>query len=263
MPYITAVSKIDFPNKIKQQEVKEFALTFFKPHFQKIEKLMPIFDNTEIESRNLCSTLASYSLNTSFEKNNAEYIRITLDYSIQAIETCLIKANINKDELTDIIFISSTGIATPSLDALIVNKLRLNTNINRMSVFGLGCAGGVSGMAKANKIAVANPDAVVLLVAAELCSLTFLNTDFSKSNFIASSLFSDGIATCIIKGDNSKTENQIKIIGSGSKLYYDSLDVMGWEFLDKGFKVLFSQDIPTIIHKNVLTDICFPPILRQ
>lgn len=251
MSFIAAVSKIDLPNLVEQQEVKEFAKEFFLPHFPQAERLMNVFDNTEIKFRNFCKPLESYALHNSFQKKNAEYVRYALEYSIHAIEECLTKANLKKEEVTDIIFVSSTGLATPSIDALIVNKLRLNPHINRMAVFGLGCAGGVSGMAKANAFAQANPDAIVLLVAVELCSLTFLSSDFSKSNFVASSLFSDGIVACIIKGDNYKTGHQIKFIGSGSKLYYDSLDVMGWEFLDTGFKVLFSSDIPTIINKNI------------
>jgi alkylresorcinol/alkylpyrone synthase len=91
----------------------------------------------------------------------------------------------------------------------------------------------------------------------ELCSLTFLRNDYSKSNFIGSSLFADGVAACLITGDNhtNKTKNTITFLGAQSKLYYDTLDVMGWEFLDEGFKVLFSQDIPTIISKNIYGDI--------
>ncbi len=255
MPYLATVSKVEFPYKVSQQKVKEFAKELFLPSFPPAEKMMSVFDNTEIKFRNFCKPLDSYAQNNSFQKKNTEYVRSALDYSIQAIEECLTKAKIKKEEVTDIIFVSSTGLATPSIDALIVNKLRLNPHTNRMSIFGLGCAGGVSGMAKANALAKANPDAIVLLVAVELCSLTFLSTDFSKSNFVASSLFSDGVAACLVKGDNYKTGQQIKFIGSGSKLYYDSLDVMGWEFLDNGFKVLFSQSIPEIINKNIKEDI--------
>ncbi|MES2810061.1 MAG: 3-oxoacyl-[acyl-carrier-protein] synthase III C-terminal domain-containing protein, partial [Bacteroidota bacterium] len=93
-------------------------------------------------------------------------------------------------------------------------------------------------------------------VAVELCSLTLIKSDYSKSNFIGSSLFSDGIAAVIIKGDSYAQSNQkIDYIASSSKLYYDSLDVMGWDFKDTGFKVLFSKDIPTFIHENVKHDI--------
>jgi len=256
MPFIAAVSKIDFPFKVAQEEVKEYAKSFFFTSFPAIEKMLPAFDNTEIKTRNFCNPLNYYETLSGFEMSNKEYIRCALHYSILAIEECITSAAIDKSEITDIIFISSTGLSTPGLDALIVNKMRLNKNINRMSIFGLGCAGGVSGFAKANAFAKANPDAIVLIVTVELCSLTFLKTDFSKSNFIGSSLFSDGIAASIIKGDPHFMEGpRINIVDSQSKLYYDSLDVMGWDFLDSGFKVIFSRDIPSIIHKNIRGDV--------
>jgi len=257
MPSLAAVSIIDFPFKVDQQKVKQFAKDLFAPSFPQVEKMMSAFDNTEIKTRNFCKPLDYYSRHHIFQEQNAEYIRISLEYSVKAIEESISSAQINKEEITDIIFISTTGLSTPSLDALIINEMKLNQNISRIPVFGLGCAGGVAGFSKASILAKANPDAVVLLVAVELCSLTFLRNDYSKSNFIGASLFADGVAACIITGDNrsNKTKNAITFLAAQSKLYYDTLDVMGWEFLDKGFKVLFSQDIPAIISKNINNDV--------
>jgi alkylresorcinol/alkylpyrone synthase len=102
----------------------------------------------------------------------------------------------------------------------------------------------------------ANPNAVVLLVAVELCSLTLIKSDYSKSNFIGSSLFSDGVVACIVKGDNhTLPAQQITFEATSSKLYYDSLEVMGWQFQEDGFKVVFSKDIPTFINTNIRGDI--------
>jgi len=257
MPSLASISKIDFPYKVEQQIVKEGARNLFAPSYPQVERMMSVFDNTEIKTRNLCKPLDYYTTLHSFKDQNDEYIRISLEYSIQAIEECIASAQINKDEITDLIFISTTGLSTPSIDALIINKMRLNQNINRMGIFGLGCGGGVSGYSKANTLAIANPNAVVLLVTVELCSLTFLRNDFSKSNFIGSSLFADGVAACIITGDNhiNKTTNTFTFLATQSKLYYDTLDVMGWEFQDNGFKVLFSSDIPTIIAQNIFNDV--------
>ena len=228
MPSLAAIAKIDFPFRARQQEVKERAQRLFAPSFPQIEKMMSVFDNTEIKTRNLCKPLDYYSAAHTFQEQNAEYIRISLEYSVKAIEECIASAQITKKEITDIIFISTTGLSTPSLDALIVNEMRLNQNIGRIPVFGLGCAGGVAGFSKASMLAKANPDAVVLLVAVELCSLTFLRTDYSKSNFIGSSLFADGVAACIITGDNSanKAKKGITFLAAQSRLYYDTLDVM-------------------------------------
>src|ERR1017187_197303 len=257
MPSLAAISKIDFPFKVDQQEVKQCAKGLFAPSFPQVERMMGAFDNTEIKTRNFCTPLDYYSKHHTFQEQNGDYIRIALEYSVKAIEACISDAQIEKEDITDIIFISTTGLSTPSLDALIINEMKLNDNINRTPIFGLGCAGGVAGFSKASILAKANPDAVVLLVAVELCSLTFLRNDYSKSNFIGSSLFADGVATCIITGDNhaNKTKNAVTFLATQSKLYYDTLDVMGWEFHGEGFKVLFSQDIPTIISKNIHSDV--------
>lgn len=256
MPSLAAISKIDFPFKTDQQDVKEYAKKLFAVSFPEVERMLSTFDHTEIATRNLCKPLDYYSQVHTFQDQNLEYIRLTLEYSVDAIEKCISSAQINKDDITDIIFVSTTGLATPSMDALIINKMRLNQHINHMAIFGLGCGGGVSGYAKACTLAKANNDAVVLLVTAELCSLTFLRDDFSKSNFIGASLFADGVAACLIMGDNhTKKENEITFVDNQSKLYFDTLDIMGWDFGNNGFKVLFSSGIPSIIAQNVRNDV--------
>lgn len=256
MPSLAAISKIDFPFKTNQQDVKEYAKKLFAVSFPEVERMLSTFDHTEIATRNLCKSLDYYSQVHTFQDQNLEYIRLTLQYSVDAIEECISSAQINKDDITDIIFVSTTGLATPSMDALIINKMKLNQHINHMAIFGLGCGGGVSGYAKACTLAKANNDAVVLLVTAELCSLTFLRDDFSKSNFIGASLFADGVAACLITGDNhTKAKKEVTFIDNQSKLYFDTLDIMGWDFGNNGFKVLFSSGIPSIIAQNVRNDV--------
>lgn len=257
MPSLAAVSKIDFPYKIPQQAVKDFAKDVFASSFPEVARMLPVFDHTEIVTRNLCKPLDYYVQRHTFEEQNHEFIRLALHYSVQAIEACVSSAGISTDQITDLVVISTTGLATPSLDALIINKMRLSPHVNRMAVFGLGCGGGVSGFAKAATLAKANPEAVVLLVAVELCSLTFLRHDYSKSNFVGSSLFADGVAACVIAGDayENAAEKKIRFVAAESRLYYDSLDIMGWDFTDNGFKVLFSPGIPALIAGHVREDV--------
>jgi len=255
MPFISGVSTIDFPYKIAQQEVKVQAREMFATNFPLVERLIDVFDNAGIQTRNFCKPLSYYSAPNSFEERNKEYIRCAVEYAAKAIGECTILAGVSPKDITDIIIVSTTGLATPSIDALLINKLKLNPRIKRMPVWGLGCAGGVSGIAKADVVANANPDAIVLLVAIELCSLTIIKNDYSKSNFIGSSLFSDGVAACIIKGDHHGKDGQVSLLGSASELYYHSLDMMGWDFQDKGFKVIFSKDIPGFINCHIKKDI--------
>lgn len=259
MPEIISVSKTDLPYKCPQSELRNFAGKTFSGNFSDIDRLLESFDNAQIDHRNLCVPVEYFFSQRSFKEKNDLFIELSLKYSIQALNNVLEKSDIDKSMITDLIFVSSTGISTPGIDAMIINEMKLNPEINRYPVWGLGCAGGVSGIAKANMIARANPEALVAVVSAELCSLTFIRNDISKSNFIATGLFSDGVAAVLIAGDEFKSDKQqeynLKIIDSRSKLYYDSLDVMGWEIVDEGFKVVFSKDIPNIVYKNVKGDI--------
>lgn len=257
VPEIISTSKIDLPFKTNQSEFKEFAREIFSSKFDDIDRILESFDNTLIETRNISVPVDYFKSDKTFKEKNDLFIELALKYSIEAIEKCLTKSEIKASEITDIVFITSTGISTPSIDALIINKMKLNPLINRTPVWGLGCAGGVSGLAKANTIAIANPKAVVMLVSVELCSLTFIKDDLSKSNLIATGLFSDGVSAVLITGDEIKSEkkSRVRIMDSQSKLYFDTLDIMGWDITDEGFKVVFSKDIPAFISKIVKNDI--------
>jgi len=259
MAKIISIKTAEFEYRLRQNETKQFAKYLFEDVYPNIDKLLEIFDNSGIEERNFCVPMEFFQRDYTFSYKNNLFKEIALKYSIELIKGNIIESGVKIEEITDIIFINTTGLSTPSLDASIVNSLKINPNINRYPIWGLGCAGGVSGIAKANMIVKSNPDAMVLVVAVELCSLTFRRNDLSKSNFVATSLFSDGIASIVIAGDKSsnrlKTKYDVEILSSQSRLYYDSEDVMGWEFLDDGFKVVFSNDIPTIVRENVKGDI--------
>lgn len=242
-----------------QDETKKFSNFLFGDVFPNIDKLSEVFDNSGIEERNFCVPIDYFQSDKSFAEKNNLFRTNALAYAQKSIIKSLSIAGVSFRDITDIIVVNTTGLSTPSLDALLINSLKLNPNVNRYPLWGLGCAGGVSGLAKANTITKSNPDAIVLFVAVELCSLTFRRNDLSKSNFVATSLFSDGVASVLILGENVaekyNTEYNIEIIDSQSRLYYDTEDVMGWEFLDDGFKVVFSKDIPSIIANNVKYDI--------
>jgi alkylresorcinol/alkylpyrone synthase len=261
MPKIIATSKTDFENSVPQENVKQAAGIIFQNAFSNIDKMLSVFDNSEIDRRNLCLPIIRYGSKPSFAEKNKIYQSIALEYSVKAVEDCLNKVSIDKSLITDIIYVNTTGLSAPSIDSYIANKMRLSKNINRMPLWGLGCAGGVSALGKANAIAKANPDAVIAVAAVELCSLTFIEDEYSKSNFIATSLFSDGAACVLVAGDNAfekhctKAKNKIDIIFSESKLYYDSAGVMGWEIIDSGFKVIFGKEIPDIIKVSLKEDI--------
>jgi alkylresorcinol/alkylpyrone synthase len=130
----------------------------------------------------------------------------------------------------------------------------MRKDIRRTPIWGLGCAGGAAGLSRAFEFTRAFPDKRALVLALELCSLTFQKNDLSKSNLVASSLFADGAAAVLVSGAGTGAVGPA-IVGTRSTLWYDSLDVMGWEINDQGMKVLFSRDIPSIVRTCVLPNV--------
>ncbi|MEX2009253.1 MAG: 3-oxoacyl-[acyl-carrier-protein] synthase III C-terminal domain-containing protein, partial [Dongiaceae bacterium] len=158
-------------------------------------------------------------------------------------ETCLGRAGVGVDKIDCIVAVSTTGIATPSLDALLMERLSLRRDIRRLPVFGLGCAGGVIGLSHAAALARAAPEARVLFLVVELCGLTFRHGDQSNGNIVATALFGDGAAAALIGCDGDGPA----LGPGGAHTWPGSLDVMGWRVADDGLGVLFSRDIPSLV----------------
>src|SRR5438876_332842 len=243
----------------KQSAVKQFIHELFCETVPEINRLISVFDNSNISTRHFSVPLDWLNEPHAFAERNELFKENALKFSIDAINKCISKVNAHYGAIDHIIFVSSTGLSTPTIDALILNELSLNRHIRRTPIWGLGCAGGAVGLTRALEYTHAYPEKNALLVAVELCSLTFQKDDESKSNVVASSLFSDGAAAVLVSGRESKlNENPgINLVDSLTTTYYNSLDVMGWEINDEGFKVLFSRDIPSIVRE------CVEPNIRE
>jgi alkylresorcinol/alkylpyrone synthase len=158
-------------------------------------------------------------------------------------------------EIDQVIFVSSTGLATPSIDARLVNELGLDPHVFRSPLWGLGCGGGAMGLSHAHRYLLGNPTGRVLLVTVELCSLTFHFQDFSKSNVIALALFADGATSVVLGGERSGIEPVATIDGTRSTTWPGSVDLTGWNFLNEGMQVVFAKEIPAIVKETSREDI--------
>ncbi|MEH7224355.1 3-oxoacyl-[acyl-carrier-protein] synthase III C-terminal domain-containing protein [Bacillus sp. JJ1566] len=256
MPKVVSVGICNPPNKIDQMKTTEFIKDLFYEHFPDIDRLIKVFANSEIEERYFSESLEWYGKEHSFEEKNNTYIERAVTFGKEAIRNCLenqklLTKKMNPSEIDAIFFISSSGISTPSIEARIMNKMDFGPHTKRIPIWGLGCAGGASGLARAFDYCKAYPKAIVLVIAVELCSLTFQKNDFTKSNLIGTSLFADGIACVCICGDevehNTVTNVLPTFVSSQSTLMADSEDVMGWDIKNTGLHVIFSKDIPSIV----------------
>ncbi|MEH7255578.1 3-oxoacyl-[acyl-carrier-protein] synthase III C-terminal domain-containing protein [Neobacillus niacini] len=258
MPSILSVAEAIPPYKIKQEQAMNFARELFSEGFKDIERLLKAFQNGQIEKRHIVKGIDWFKEDRSFAEKNNAYIESAVSLGKQAIINCLtnrtfLNREIDCSEIDAIFYISTTGMATPSIEARIMNQLPFREHTKRIPIWGLGCAGGAAGLSRAFEYCQAYPDAKVLVLSVELCSLTFQRNDFSKSNLIGTSLFADGVSCALICGNHvnsrllSAKSTFPEIISTQSTLMPDSIDVMGWDIRDQGLFVVFSRDIPLII----------------
>ncbi|MFD2445793.1 type III polyketide synthase [Bacillus sp. CGMCC 1.16607] len=258
MPKIISVAKAIPSFQISQSETMEFARELFSDSFKDIERLLTAFQNGQIEKRHFVKGIDWFKENHSFQEKNNTYIEKAVELGKTAIENCLQQSKyllqpVPYEEIEAIFTITSSGIANPSIEAHIMNHLPFSPDTKRIPIWGLGCAGGASGLSRAYEYCRAFPKAKVIVLTIELCSLTFQKNDHSKSNLIGTSLFADGVACALIVGDEidqahfSSLKATPSILSTQSTTMKDSLDVMGWELKNEGLYVLFSKSIPTLI----------------
>lgn len=264
MPFIASVGTAVPKHVMSQQEIRTVVYDMFKGVFPGIDRLISIFDHSEIETRHFCVPAEWFHQTHTPEEKHRLYVEHATALAEKAIRACLEQTGVGFADVDHLIFVSTTGMATPSIDAHLFNRMGFNPHLKRTPIWGLGCAGGAAGLSRAVDYVKAFPSHRCLVVSAELCSLTFLHDDLSKSNFVATSLFADGAAAALVLGDteenaafrrNGGTSRRSfqgpKILQTQSTIWPDTLDVMGWEVTDRGLKVIFSRDIPSIIQKEM------------
>ncbi len=257
MSRVISVGTAKVPYEFRQCELKKFARDLLSRNGQEPGRMLDVFDNSQIETRGFINPREWFENEKSFKERSESYRLGSLSLSNSAIKDCLGKYGGDTGDFDHIIYVSSTGVATPTVDALLLNELRLDSHIKRTPVWGLGCAGGAAGLSRALEYTKAFPKSAALLIASELCSLAFHGHDHSKSNIVSLALFADGAAAVIVAGKENKLYqlSNIDLVESLSTTYYDSLDIMGWEIVDDGFKAIFSKDIPSIVRERVRVNI--------
>lgn len=243
-PRIIGIGTAVPPYKLYQADVMAGARRLFPANGDgEIERLLPVYENAGVETRYSCVPFEWYSQPHGWAEKNELYLENALELVVQAAEACLSDAGVRAQDVDAVVCVSTSGIATPSLDARLSERIFMRPDIQRLPIFGLGCAGGVLGLSRAAAFAQVRPGANVLFIVVELCGLTFRHADVSKSNVIATALFGDGAAAALVncRGDGPR------LTAWGEHTWPGTLDVMGWQVKDDGFGVLFSRRIPDLI----------------
>ena len=216
-----------------------------RKHASILKPLEQFYTNVKVNGRYLAWPLERYKKPTTFEERNNAYIETALELGEQTICALLDQVQISPQEIDQLTAISTTGIAVPSLDARLMNRIPFSRDMKRLPLFGLGCLGGAAGIARTADYLQGHPDEAVILFAVELCSLTIQRDDLSMANLVASGLFGDGAATLLMVGDDHPRAEpgMPRVIDSQSHFFPKTEHIMGWDVTNSGFKVLLSADI--------------------
>lgn len=244
-----------FPNHYYSQEtIREALKERWQGKLERPQVLDRLHESVAVQGRYLSLPIPAYAeLKTWGQANNA-WIETALELGKKALCHALQRAGIAANELSAIFFVSVTGVASPSIEGRLINRMDLSPNIKRVPIFGLGCVAGAAGIARVADYVRGFPDQAAALVSVELCSLTWREDDVSMANLISAGLFGDGAAAVII-GGRDKVNHGPTILDSRSVFYPDTEDTMGWDISEKGFRIVLSRSVPDMVHLHLAHDI--------
>lgn len=250
MPVLEALATATPDHRLDQATIKELAASLVEAEAPQYADLLDVFDNAGIEARSIARPLKWYLASPGWGARADAYGDVGTDLAADVTRACLAEAELDADAIDGIVFVNTTGLATPSLETKLANRLDLPASILRVPVWGLGCAGGVAGLARGADLARARPEGRFLVVSLELCSLAFLRNELSRKMIVAAALFGDGAAAGLVSGDELAAEGP-RVRASASHLWRDTEDVMGWDVRDAGLGVVFSPEIPDIVAERL------------
>ncbi len=236
------------PNALDQDVALASARALMAHKFGDFERMTAVFANAGILHRQLARPVEWYLAPRDFTERTAVYLEVALDLFVEAAGKALAEAGIGAEEIDTIVTVSSTGIATPSLEARAMARMGFRSDVVRVPVFGLGCAGGVSGLALAAKLTGGAPRSTTLFVTVELCSLALRTATVDKADIVAAALFGDGAAACVLRAGD---EGFAVIAGSAETTWPGTLDIMGWQMEPDGLGVVLNRAIPAFARRNL------------
>jgi alkylresorcinol/alkylpyrone synthase len=236
------------PYAVEQQEAKIRAREAFGGNKALFDRLATVFDNAGIARRHIVAPQDWYMHRHGWHDRNAIYLEAAEELFVEAATAAIEKASLTPRQIDGVVTVSTTGIATPSLEARVGPAMGLRDDVRRLPVFGLGCAGGVSGLSLASNMASAEPGTNWLFVTIETCSISIRLDSDDPAAIVATALFGDGAAAAVV---TSGEHSLARITGSAEKLWPDTLRIMGWNVEDPGLAVVFDRAIPPFIEAEL------------
>jgi alkylresorcinol/alkylpyrone synthase len=242
------------PHYVDQETLLTVARQMVAGHYFNPARLEQIHRNVLVGGRYFSLPLEELATLNSFSAANDHWIRVAQDIGGAAVLQALAQAGLGVQDVDAIFFVTVTGVAAPSIDARLINRLGFRPDIKRIPIFGLGCLAGAAGIARAADYVRAFPNQVAILLSVELCSLTLQRQDLSIPNLIATGLFGDGAACAVVVGAD-RAERGPSVLATRSVFYPNTEDVMGWQIGSSGFKIILSSEVPDMVHRHLRGDV--------
>lgn len=255
---IASVARAFPRNRYAQDEIRAELESIWSERPSAASRLASLHENVRVEHRALALPLEDYRRPRTFGETNDAWIRVATDLGEEVVDDALRQVGLGPQDVDAIFAVSVTGIASPSLDARLANRMSFRTDVKRTPIFGLGCVAGVAGLSRAVDYVRAYPDQVAVLLSVELCSLTFQPGDTSVANLISAGLFGDGAAAVVVVGEERARRTGLgglRVLDTRSIFYHDTEDVMGWRISERGFDIVLSPAVPTIARECLGPDV--------
>lgn len=223
-------------------------------------KVIKLFEGAGVDKRYSIMDAEEVFLNSSFEEKNDVYSREVIKLGEQALLKSLEKANLKPTDIDYIITVSCTGIMIPSLDAYLINRLKMRQDIVRLPVTEMGCAAGVSGIIYAKNFLKANPNKRAAVIAVESPTATFQLNDYSMANIVSAAIFGDGAASVILS--SYEDEEGPEILDEAMYHFYDAESMMGFKLVNTGLQMILDKAVPETI-ANHFPEIVHPFLERN
>jgi alkylresorcinol/alkylpyrone synthase len=245
------------PHRYSQAAISEALTARWQDRMEEPRLINRLFINCGVEFRHLVFPLDVYENLSGFGPTNDAWIVAAVELGEKAICKALARVNLGPEDISAIFFASVTGIASPTIDARLINLMPFPTSIKRTPIFGLGCVAGAAGISRASDYVRAFPNQYALLLSVELCSLTWQDNDQSIANLISCGLFGDGAAAVVIAGSETPLGKKLcpcagpQILDTRSTFYRHTQHIMGWDIGDLGFKIVLSPDVPKVVNEHL------------
>lgn len=253
---ILAIATANPPRRYAQEEVLANASEIF-PQFSRLNGL---FAHTGVDHRYMCQPMSWYRERHSWEERTAVYQSCALDLMERVALDAIARAGVKLTDIDTIVTNTITGLAIPSLDALLMNRLDFSPKVERLPIFGLGCGGGVAGLSRSARLAQARPGSNVLFITVDLCSLCVRPNDPNTAMFVAAALFGDGAAAVVLRASDNvagTTDNGDgavpRMLAFGEHTWRGTRHIMGWDVKEDGFGIVLSPDLPALMRANLAT----------